>query len=278
MGRSCADRLHQIQKDIGLTDKELKEAVREVARPREVQLPTIHEKLPKVEKEMNEYRVGGKRHKKAVAYWYLEEYLKPEYAQEIYVEHPDYKELVEYAYEQAMNLVQLQSFELEKDIDLFSVFPDYTPVGKYDIPEEQWEEFDQYCEKHPVKNVSDVFKRRKKFKKWRNKRSRKYCTKKYIERMYDPLFALTVTDEKEILANLQRISRENEQRIIEFHKFLDSLVADQSIGSSAMAKFNEQTKVIQQKHRQRIHDFMKAHGMSPTPLRLDYDPGIEPGG
>lgn len=268
---SCADRLHRIQKDVGLSEKELKQAVRDVARPRETKLPTYHEKTPKKDKLRKKYEAGGKLRKKSIAYWYLEKYLKPAESRKIYMAYPKYKDLVEYAYTQAMALVQLTTFVLDDDVDPMSLFPN-TPVDELDIPETQWKEFDRYCKSHPLNSSKDIFKRRKKFKKWRYKRRGRYYSKKRM-RMYDPLFAMETIDEKEMLKNLQRISKENELRTQKFHEMLDSLVADKSIGSVAMARFNEQTKELMRRHRSRVKQFMKERGFKQTPVSLSIDDG-----
>lgn len=269
--RSCADRLHQIQRDAGLTQKELKQAVRDVARPREVKLPTFHEKTSKAEKERRKYEVGGKLRKRMIAHWYLEKYLKPKYAQEIYMRFPKFKDLVNYAYEQAMALVQLSTFETERDVPPEEMIP-VTPMDELDIPETQWKEFSHYCKSHPLKGPQDVFKRRKKFKKYRYKKRGKYYSRKRM-RMYDPLFAMTVVNEKEMIKNLNRISKENELRVQKFHEMLDSLVSDRSVGSSILEKFDKQTKEIMSRQRARVKQFMRERGLKPTPISFSIDDG-----
>lgn len=269
--RSCASRLHQIQQDVGLTQKELKQAVREVTRPREVKLPMFHEKATKVEKERRKYEVGGKLRKRAIAYWYLEEYLKPKYAHEIYMKYTDFKELVNYAYERAMDLVQLQTFVVEEDVPYWEMLP-VEPMDELDIPETQWKEFGQYCKSHPLKHPRDIFKRRKKFKKYRYKKRGKYYSRKRMM-MYDPLFAMTVVDEKEMIKNFNRISKENELRVQKFHEMLDALVKDKSVGSSMLEKFDKQTKEIMSRQRSRVKQFMKERGLKPTPISFSIDDG-----
>ena len=269
--RSCADRLHQIQRDAGLSDKELKQAVRDVARPREVRLPTFHEKTTKQEKQRRKYEAGGKLRKRAIARWYLEEYLKPQYAYEIYMRYPKFKQLVEYAYNQAMALIQVTTFVVESDINPSIVFP-APPVSDLDIPETQWKEFGQYCKSHPLKSPRDIFKRRKKFKKYRYKKRGKYYSRKRM-RMYDPLFAMTVVNEKEMIKNLNRISKENELRVQKFHEMLDSLVKDKSVGSAMLEKFDKQTREIMKRQKTRMKQFMKERGHKPTPLTFSIDDG-----
>lgn len=271
---SCTSRLHQIQRDVGLSDKELKQAVRDVTRPREVKLPTYHEKISKQEKARREYEIGGKRRKRAIAYWYLHEYLTKREASRVYLEHQVYKELIEYAYQQVMALVQLSTYVLEEIDDPLTMFPE-KPLDEYDIPDSQWKEFGEYCKTHPLKRPRDLFVRRHKFKKWRYKKRGKYYSKKRM-RMYDPLFAMETVNGKDMIKNLRRIGKENELRTRKFHELLNDLVADKSIGSTAMARFNEQTEEIMKRHKSRIKQFMKERKMKPTPISfsMDNDPTV----
>jgi len=83
--RSNVNKLHDLQKSYGLSSKDLKDAVRQVARPREVELPTFHEKLTKHEKIRRRVeRESNKRRRYQLARWYLEEYLKPAQANRVY--------------------------------------------------------------------------------------------------------------------------------------------------------------------------------------------------
>lgn len=266
--RSCADRLHRIQKDVGLTNKELKSAVRDITRPREVELPKFHEKVSKQEKIKREYDVGGKKRKLMIAHWYLEEYLKPAYAEDIYREHPRFKDLVEYAYERAMELVQISTFRMETDVDPLTMFPE-KPDDDLDIPDIHWKAFNQYCKTHPLSKSSDIFKRRKKFKKWLGRKHKRYYSKSYM-RMYDPVFAMTTVDEKEMIKNLERITHENEVRVKKFHEMLESLVADQSIGSNAMKKFDKQTSELLKRQKTRLKSFMN-NQQTPNPITFEID-------
>ena len=267
--RSCADRLHQLQKDVGLSDKELKAAIKRHTTPREVKLPTFHEKLTKQEKRRREImQPGNKKRKYKMAYWYLEKYLEPSESWKVYMEHQDFKELVNYAYQMVLNLVQLQTYVTDDDPDIKTFFPD-EPDGKYDIPEELDREFKAYAKKHPLKSSRDIIPRRKKFQKYRRKRRRRLYSKKHM-RMYDPLFAATIVDSKEMYKNLQRIGRENEIRVRKFQEMLNSLVKDQSIGSEAMSMFNHRTKIIQEQYEKRLDQFMKQSGLKPNPVMYDF--------
>lgn len=266
---SCADRLHQIQRDVGLTDEELRAAVREVSRPREVKLPTFHEKVKEQKQAQKTFDKERKKEKYRLVHWYLEEYLKPEYANEIYYEHPDFKDLVEYVYDLVLGLIQLNTFVIREIDDPREVLPE-TPETDFDIPEIQWKEFDQYCKEHPLKDVNDIIRRREKFKLSREKKRRRYYSKKRM-RAYDPIFALTAVDEKEMIANLERISKENEIRVREFRKMLDSLVEDKSVGSVALARFNESTKAMLENHKRRLKTFIKNCKSPNSTITLDID-------
>ncbi|MCM1230274.1 MAG: hypothetical protein NC489_09075 [Ruminococcus flavefaciens] len=271
--RSCADRLHQIQQDVGLTDKELKQAVREVCTPTRVDLPVLREKKSAQDKLREKVAKKSKKKRRVqLAAWYLEEYLKPEYAQKLYQKYLDYKELVEHAYEEAIAIIQLATFEVEFDVDPREAFPQKTP-DDLDIPEEQWEAFEQYCDKHPLKSVRDIWKRRRKFKKsLRKKRYKLYSPRRL--RMYDPYYAATALDEKEMLKSIKEIGRVNELRVQKFKEMLDGLVKDQSIGSVAMKQFSKQTDELLKQHRRRLNDFIKRTGKEkPMPVLFDWGDG-----
>lgn len=269
--RSCAGRLHAMQKDFGLSDKELKDAVRDVTTPREVKLPTFREKLSKAEKQRRKAESLSKKQRKyRTVHWYLEEFLKPEYARKIYEKFEDFKEMVDYAYEEAMNVVKVCTFVIDQDPDPFTFFP-ADPEDELDIPDVQWREFKEYCKKHPLKGgAKDVFARRKRFQRYTRKRRGRYYSKRRM-RMYDPLFAMNAMNQKEMVKNLQRITRENEQRVKKFHEMLGALVTDKSIGSEAMKQFDKQTDEILRRHRKRLNQFMKQNGQKPTPITFDFD-------
>lgn len=269
--KSCASRLHAMQRDFGLSDKDLKNAVRDITTPREVELPTFHEKITKVERRRRKLsELTKKQRKYKTVYWYLEEFLKPEYARKIYEKFADFKEMIDYAYEEAMGVVKACTFVIERDIDPFTIFED-TPDDELDIPEIQWEEFKVYCKKHPLKGgARDIFERRKRFQKYTRKRRGRYYSKRRM-RMYDPLFAMNDMNRKEMIKNLERITKENEQRVKKFHEMLGSLVQDKSIGAEAMRRFDKQTDELLKRHRKRMNQFMKQNGQKPTPITFDFD-------
>lgn len=269
--KSCASRLHAMQRDFGLSDKDLKNAVRDITTPREVELPTFHEKITKAERRRRKLsELTKKQRKYKTVYWYLEEFLKPEYARKIYEKFADFKDMVDYAYEEAMGVVKACTFVIERDIDPFTIFED-TPDDELDIPEIQWEEFKVYCKKHPLKGgAKDIFERRKRFQKYTRKRRGRYYSKRRM-RMYDPLFAMNDMNRKEMIKNLERITRENEQRVKKFHEMLGSLVQDKSIGAEAMRRFDKQTDELLKRHRKRMNQFMKQNGQKPTPITFDFD-------
>lgn len=272
---SCAERLHQIQKDVGLTGKELKAAVREVCTPRQVSLPVLREKKSPEEKLREKIEKKAKKKRKVwMAAWYLEEYLKPEYAQEMYQKYLDYDELVQHAYDEACAIIQLATFTVEYDIDPCEAFPQ-SPPDELDIPDEQWGAFEKYCEKHPLKSAKDIWVRRRTFKKHlRKKRYKLYSPKRL--RMYDPFYAATALDEKEMLENIKNIGKANETRLAKFKQLLDDLVKDQSIGAVAMERFNKQTEELMRQHRKRLHEFAKRTGQGkPRPVTFSWAGGDE---
>lgn len=269
--RSCADRLHQLQRDVGLSDKELKQAVKDVCTPRQVSLPVLHEKSS-VESRIGEKltQKSKKKQKTQIAAWYLEEYLVPDVAQRLYMAYPVFKELVNHAYEEAMNIIQLLTFETGKEVDFDRVFPG-RPLDDLDIPDEQWEAFGKYCKDHPIASAKDIWKRREKFKKTLTKKRYKLYSPRRL-RMYDPYYAATALDAKEMVKNIKAIGKANEVRIQKFHEMLDELVKDQSIGSEAMKQFSKQTEELMKQHQRRLHQFIKRTGKgTPTPIQFDWD-------
>lgn len=273
--RSCADRLHQIQRDVGLTEKELKNAVKEVCTPRRVELPTLQVKKTPQDKLREKLEKKAKKHRKVrTAAWFLEEYLTPEVANTFYQKYLDYHELVEKAYEAAMGVIQLCTYVVEKDIDPHEAFPQRAP-DELDIPDEHWEAFERYCEKHPLKSVRDIWVRRKKFKKQlRKARYKKYSPRRL--RMYDPAYAASAMDAKEMLKSIKEIGKQNESRIAKFKELLDDLVKDQSIGSVAMERFSQQTEELMKQHRRRLHEFAKKTGQGkPQPFVFSWAGGEE---
>lgn len=268
---SCADRLHQIQRDVGLTEKELKAAVKEVCTPRQVQLPVLRERKSAQDKLREKMAKKSKKHqKRKLAGWFLETYLTPEVAQGFYRKYPDYHVLIDAVYEAAMGVIQLSTYVVELDVDPREAFPQ-PKVDELDIPDEQWEAFEKYCDKHPLRSVRDIWNRRRRFKKYlRKARYKKYSPRRL--RMYDPMYAASAMDAKEMLKSIKEIGKQNETRIAKFQKLLDDLVKDQSIGAVAMERFSQQTDELMRQHRKRMNEFIKKTGQGkPQPFTMDWD-------
>lgn len=258
-----------MQKDFGLSDKELKAAVKRHTEPREVKLPTYHEKLSKIEKKRQKaLQPTNKKRKYKLVHWYLEEYLKPSEAMKIYEAHLDFKDLVEYTYQLVLGLVQLQSYIVEEDTPVERLIkPD--PDGRYDVPEPLEKEFNEYAKKHPLESAKDIIKRRKKFQKHRRQRRRRLYSKSRM-RIYDPLFAVNRVDAKQMYNELKRIGRENEIRVQKFKEMMESLVKDQSVGAEAMRMFDERTKIIMKQHEKRLNQFAEQAGLKANPVQYDF--------
>lgn len=155
--------------------------------------------LPKI-KESKAVRKARKKRKKQedravrqekyeVAYWFLEEFLKPKYAQEIYFEYADrFEEMVDYCYWFATQWVSELTYDKkdrfiskddigyvmdyhqkERDETVCDVggmkFKRLEEAERYrrhydidirsnqipDIPDEYWNEFDKWCKSNPIK-------------------------------------------------------------------------------------------------------------------------------
>lgn len=267
---SCVSTLRRIQHDVGITDKELKDAVREVCTPRRVELPVLREKKSP-ERKLKEKleKKSKKRRRKEVAVWYLTVFLLPEVAQQLYEEYTDYDQLMDTAYEQGMNMIQLATLSVGEP-EPHELIPAET-LDDFDIPDHQWKAFGEYCKKHPIKKASQISERRRKFKKWIQKKAIKRYSPKRL-RIYDPVYAATAPSAKEMLKNLKRISYENELRIQRFHAMLNELVGDRSVGSIAMQHFKKQSEEIMRQHQKRIKEFKRrAKGDKPTPVVMYWD-------
>ena len=82
-------------------------------------------------------------------------------------------------------------------------------MDELDIPDEQWEAFEKYCDKHPLRSVRDIWNRRRRFKKYlRKARYKKYSPRRL--RMYDPMYAASAMDAKEMLKSIKEIGKQNE--------------------------------------------------------------------
>ena len=269
---SCAARLHEMQKDFGFSNKELKQAIREISQPREVELPTFRmsEEAVRREKEISGEKVPKQR-KYELAWWYLEEYLKPQYAMEIYMKYLKFKDLVNYAYQCALDLIDFLTFRIRK-LTVEEVNEMLAPeeLDDFDIPPAQEKEFDDYCEKHPLKDANDVITRRENFKEYRYKKRKKLYSPKRL-RMYDPVAALTMPNEKAIIKDLKRIGAENERRVQAFNKFMEKYFPNIAKGSVLMSRFNEQTQHLLDANKKRIDEMVKRMGQPPDPIQISID-------
>ena len=267
--RSCADRLHKLQKSFGLSDKELKQAVHDACAPREVELPTFHEEVSEAEKiREKEEKLGAKSRRYMLAHWYLEEWCEPYEAKQIYLKYTNFKELVNYAYECAIGTIQICTGVVSTTINFEELFPHKQKQADWEIPEIREREFDEYCKTHPLNDASDIIKRRRKFRKHCGRRRKKLYSRKRM-RMYDPLFSATAINEKEVLKNIKRVSAENQLRIQRFNEMLDSLVGNRAIGSVALAAFNQQTQKLMSQYEKRIDELMTRMHTKPTKVIFD---------
>ena len=61
---------------------------------------------------------------------------------------------------------------------------------------------------------------------------------------------------------------ENEERIQEFHRFLDDLCGNKAISAEAMKRFSKQTEVLMAQHEKRMNEFLKQSGLKETPIEI----------
>lgn len=265
---SYASKIHSIQEDFGFSKRELKDAVIAHCTPRVVDLPTFHEKTTKEEKRFLKYASETeKRRRYRLAHWYLENYLPENEAWRIYMRFPEFDDLVDYACERANQVIQIMTIIVDPNPDLDEILP-RTIIQPYDIPKERRKAFEAYCKKHPLKDLNKLEHRRMKFEESVRKERKKYYDRRRL-RMYDPLFHNTPMDAKEMVRNIKRITRENEERVKEFNKLLGELCKDQAMSAEAMEKFNDYTKEVMDRQKTRMKDFMKRANVTPTPIEIN---------
>ena len=268
---SYASKIHDIQKDFGFTNSELKQAVKEATRPRVTKLPEFRLKLTKEEKRIRKrQRQVMKVRKYDLAHWLLNDFLDPDLAEEIYETHLKFKDLVDYASGVAIEYIRFMTTP-RKPTDLNELYPP-PPDDEYDIPSIFEKEFEEFEDKHPPRKDEGIIEYRRRFKRHQRKRRRRLYSKKRM-RIYDPLYQMDSIDEKKMLDNIKRISRENAEQTREFHRMLDKLYGDRALSADKLAQFKEHTEAMQRASRRRLKEVLRNSIRPPTKITFEFPDG-----
>ena len=191
--RSCHDRLQKLRKEFGISKKEYGKAPPPITGRT---LPVIDLSPTKKEKKKQKKQLRKKQYK--LAWWYLNDYLRPCFAQEIYDQFDDVEELTDYACKEALMIIENFRYDpkdrltwdqwvkkeearmerevISKKAYMKGIDLDNAPGRPIiyinenaDIPEIYWPAFELYCDEHPIKNNKQAKKRRIKFIKMVNK-------------------------------------------------------------------------------------------------------------
>lgn len=263
MGRSCADLLHKIQKDVGLSEDELKEAVHRVKSPKIMPLKEFTVDVEKSRQEREEREHQARKYKKKQRYEIATNWLFVHCTEDqrnaILDASADADEALDIAYRQAMDTIQVLTFVI-RELDPSEVFPEEHVYDPHEIPEEHWKAFGKYIKKHPLKPGESMFRRRERFldkiEQKKEKKLKKYYSPNALK-IYDPYYLASMKEEEEFLKDLKRIGAENEERIQQFHGWLDSLFEDPNNGISpeVMKRFDKHSKNAIANHRRRVEQY-----------------------
>lgn len=248
---SCKERLRELQKEFKYKPEH----------PEYSSLPVIHLKKEKIPKSI---RKKHKQDKASIALDILYNLFTDEYA--VYLlKTMEYDELVDYCIDWAEawkdQLVDRCDGEPLSVLD-----PESPSVDDFDIPDDEWKSYLEYEKKHKPKNFTDVMDNRKRFKKHVKKGRKRYYKKGLM--IYDPLFKHSHIDEQQMIKNLKRISRENEQRTKEFAKMMNDLVGDNPANQKILKSFEKHTAEVHKRVKRQIRDIEKSAPKTPLPFTI----------
>lgn len=292
--KSCRSRLQEIRKELGISKKDYgKGSNRSIHDP----LPEIHIKADKKTKKKEKKRKKKQRY--MLADWYLNKYLKPKYAQQIFEAFDDFEEMVDYACTMANEYLQVFTYS-KKDRKTWDEWAEekakliYTeetrrkdyPLGadmnggigrpvvyldeNADIPEFYWDAFDEYCEKHPIKKHRDISERRKKFIRKINKQyMRTYG--KYAKGTGDPSSDITqymtlCVDKDRMVDNLKKVMKENVARTEQLKKEMGRWIKHCDVSPEFQKKVAAHTDKVMKNQQKRIKKFFADMGIDPATL------------
>lgn len=289
--KSCQARLQEIRKELGIKKKDYGKSPQPDIYN---QLPEIH--IKKNKKQAKKEKKQRKYQRYQLANWYLNKYLKPEYANSIFEAFDDFEDMVEYACTMAYDHIQNCTYEksdrktwdewvVEKKERL--VEEEYRnvdyPLGcdrtqtigrpvvylneSDEIPEYYWDEFERYCKKHPIKKHRDLKERRTKFIKKINKSYMKTYGK-YASGDGDPTLDLTkymslCVDKDKMIRNLKRVAKENEARAKQIKNEMDKWFSHKVVSSDFRKKISDHADRVMRDQKKRIKQFIEDWDIDP---------------
>lgn len=236
---SCKNRLNQLREELNIKNKDNK--------PKYSMMTRINITPSKKVQKRERKQLQNEKYK--IANWYLNVYLKKPYSNKVYSEHLDFDDLINYCYDQVMQLRQLNT---ERHIMSLSELSKVEQDDTLDISSVDWKAYKIYCKEHPIFDSSDIVERRNKFTSKKYKKKKEYYKKGLM--LYDPLFRDCKLNEKRMIKNLERISAENEKRCQEFHAMMERLVGNKSTDSEALKRFDDHTKSVQKQVKKHLSD------------------------
>lgn len=260
--------------------------------PKTGELPVI--KFSEDKKEKKRKKKNAYKQKCKLAYWYLHEYLKPKYADNVYEYFDnDIDQIIEFGYEMAQDYIQnfvhdpkdeltwdewaakkIKELEAKDErrsnVSLWGADIENapgTPViyinENADIPDLYWGAFEHYCDLHPVKNQKQAKKRRIKFIKKVNKQYMKtygHAAKGKIKKHsgFGLIDYMTLSVDKErMLANLKKIAKENAKRSEQMKEELDKWFKHiGGVSKAAQKKILSHSDMVHKSMQNRLHDMV----------------------
>jgi len=239
-----------------------------------------------------------------LAYWFLEKYLKPAYSEELYLRFAgDVEGLVDYVCEYARSWFHYANRSTEKK-SIQEVMKERASMDEvvldvggmkfrrlevaerkrrhYDtciytnkspeIPEEYWEEFKDWCKKHPLKKyrkkadklglgkkTGAIMLRRLAFLKKINKRNHgfhKNIMKSGLN-MFDPVTGQSFVSEKKMKSYMEKRLKRYDRRRAEFVKMLDGMVKRGEISEDMAISWMGDTQEARDRVERRYKDMQK---------------------
>lgn len=223
------------------------------------------------------------------AYWFLNTWCEPWFADDLYAMYPDVDDLVQFCCEYYEGwvtycthdedrfltneeLVEYMEEKKEEEeshiVDVggmkfrplterykhkkeYDIEDDTTP----DIPAKYWKQFKKYCKKHPLDKPSDLYPRRVKFLKKINRRNKKFRKNMML---LDPYTGLSMMSEKKMVKRLNQIVEENKQRTKNFTEFLKDMVDKGYMTKDTMAEFVDKSSSVIDYARGRLEEAKEA--------------------
>ena len=248
----------------------------------------VSTKVPKWYKKEQKHReeVRNKIQKQErydLAYWFLETWCAKPFADWICREHPDLDDLVDFCCDYAESWAKFMTHDRreiseeevlakmrEEDEEegqvvmnvggmkfkplnqVYSYKREFDTEKEFDIPDQYWDEFGEYCKKHPLKHgVKDINKRRAKFLKSLNKRNKKFRKNMLL---LDPYTGMSMMSEKKMTKRLHKIVEENKKRTKEFTKYLEGLVEKGYMSEDMMNNFIDRSEDIIDHAKDKLED------------------------